>query len=96
MWPAEGLEPAIEFVNVCFSYPSRPETEVWYIEWARHSVHCIYPNTLSACWPVQVLKNVSFMIPAGHTVAVVGATGSGKSTIGHLLTRLYDISSGQV
>ena len=44
----------------------------------------------------QVLKNVSFNITPGQTVAIVGATGSGKSTIGNLLTRLYDITGGQV
>jgi ABC-type multidrug transport system fused ATPase/permease subunit len=43
-----------------------------------------------------VLKNVSFKIPAGETVALVGASGSGKSTIIKLLTRLYDVSEGSI
>lgn len=43
-----------------------------------------------------VLKNISFTVNPGETVAIMGKTGSGKSTISHLLTRLYDYSSGSV
>lgn len=42
------------------------------------------------------LKNVSFDLPAGQTLALVGRSGSGKSTIANLLTRFYDISSGDI
>lgn len=41
-----------------------------------------------------VLKDVNFTIPAGKTFAVLGGTGSGKSTLIHLLNRLYDIPEG--
>ncbi|MBO5791498.1 MAG: ABC transporter ATP-binding protein [Lentisphaeria bacterium] len=44
----------------------------------------------------QVLKNISFEIPKGKTVAVVGETGSGKSTIANLIARFYDVTSGSV
>ncbi|XP_055382826.1 ATP-binding cassette sub-family B member 6 [Condylostylus longicornis] len=43
-----------------------------------------------------VLKNVSFCVPAGKTVAIVGPSGAGKSTIVRLLFRFYDISSGAI
>ncbi len=43
-----------------------------------------------------VLKGVSFDIPAGKTVAVVGATGAGKSTLVNLLLRYYDVESGRI
>jgi ATP-binding cassette subfamily B protein len=43
-----------------------------------------------------VLKNVSFHIPAGTSVALVGATGAGKTSIISLLTRFYDIQGGQI
>ncbi|MFT4838726.1 MAG: ATP-binding cassette subfamily B multidrug efflux pump [Nonlabens sp.] len=43
-----------------------------------------------------VLKNLSFMVAAGETVAIVGATGAGKSTIINLLSRFYEINSGEI
>lgn len=43
-----------------------------------------------------VLKNVSFKIKAGQTVALVGATGAGKSTVINLLSRFYEYQKGQV
>ncbi|MDC7690494.1 ABCB family ABC transporter ATP-binding protein/permease [Vogesella indigofera] len=44
----------------------------------------------------QILHDVSFDIPAGHTVAVVGASGAGKSTLSRLLFRFYDVGSGGI
>ncbi|HQW03456.1 MAG TPA: ABC transporter ATP-binding protein, partial [Saprospiraceae bacterium] len=44
----------------------------------------------------DVLKDVSFKIPAGQTLAIVGSTGSGKSTIINLLNRFYDIRAGHI
>ena len=43
-----------------------------------------------------VLKNFSLTIPKGKTVALVGQSGSGKSTIANLLTRFYDVSNGEI
>jgi len=44
----------------------------------------------------KILKNISFTVPAGKMTAFVGATGSGKSTIGRLLFRYYDIAGGSI
>ena len=44
----------------------------------------------------QILKNISFSIKAGEKFAIVGATGSGKSTIAKVLLRLNDIESGRI
>lgn len=43
-----------------------------------------------------ILKGISFTVPAGKSFAVVGPTGSGKSTIARLLYRFYDVSSGRI
>ena len=56
-----------------------------------HSVSFRYPETESF-----VLKNLSFEAKAGERVAIMGATGSGKSTIFQLIPRLYDIDEGKI
>jgi ATP-binding cassette subfamily B protein len=43
-----------------------------------------------------ILKDVSFQVDVGQTVAIVGATGAGKSTIINLITRFYDIQKGRI
>jgi ATP-binding cassette, subfamily B, multidrug efflux pump len=55
------------------------------------NVNFIYPDT-----GIHALKNVSFEIKAGETLAILGTTGSGKSTIANLLARMYDVSNGQI
>ncbi|NHI93629.1 MAG: ABC transporter ATP-binding protein [Candidatus Lokiarchaeota archaeon] len=54
-------------------------------------VSFIYPNTQKA-----VLKKISFEVKPGQTIAIVGTTGSGKSTLTKLITRLYDVTSGRI
>jgi ATP-binding cassette subfamily B protein len=44
----------------------------------------------------QILKDVSFQVPAGKMVAIVGPSGAGKSTISRLLLRFYDVTSGRI
>jgi len=44
----------------------------------------------------QILKNVSFEVPAGKMVAIVGPSGAGKSTISRILFRFYEVSGGRV
>lgn len=50
-----------------------------------------YPHT-----GIEALKDFSLHIKAGEKVAIIGKTGSGKSTIAHLLLRMYDATSGEV
>ena len=69
--PASVLgEGTVEFKDVCFTYPQRPE--------------------------VQVLKGLSFSVKPGQKVALVGPSGSGKSSVISLLQRFYDPSSGSI
>ncbi len=44
----------------------------------------------------QVLKNVSFDVSAGQTIALVGSTGAGKTTVVNLISRFYEVTSGEV
>jgi len=50
-----------------------------------------YPGT-----KVEVLKNIDLKIKKGQTVGIIGRTGSGKSTIARLLTRLYEVPDGKI
>ena len=43
-----------------------------------------------------ILRDVTFDVPSGHTVAIVGASGAGKSTVSRLLFRFYDVQGGDV
>ena len=60
----------------------------------KHSVE--YRNVTFAYHDRPVLKNISVKIPKGKTVALVGQSGSGKSTFVDLLPRLYDIQQGEI
>ncbi|WP_115371735.1 ABC transporter ATP-binding protein [Adhaeribacter pallidiroseus] len=55
------------------------------------NVHFTYPDT-----GIHALKDLSFRIKHGETLAILGNTGSGKSTVAALLCRLYDTSSGRI
>jgi len=55
------------------------------------NVDFIYPDS-----GIHALKDVSFSVEAGQSIAIVGTTGSGKSTIANIIPRMYDVSSGTV
>jgi ATP-binding cassette subfamily B protein len=55
------------------------------------NVDFIYPDG-----KMSVLKNISFEVKPGQTVAIVGTTGSGKTTLTKLISRLYDVSKGRI
>ncbi|MFD1256065.1 ABC transporter ATP-binding protein [Mucilaginibacter terrae] len=55
------------------------------------NVSFTYPET-----GIEAIKSVSFRIEPGQLVAIIGRTGSGKSTIANLLMRMYDVTGGQV
>jgi ATP-binding cassette subfamily B (MDR/TAP) protein 8 len=66
----EEIEDKIEFKNVNFAYPTRPEA--------------------------KVLNNFSLKIPVGKVLAICGTSGSGKSTIGQLIEKFYEIDDGDI
>ncbi|XP_029970584.1 mitochondrial potassium channel ATP-binding subunit [Salarias fasciatus] len=68
--PYHSLTGRVDFMNISFSYPTRPGHEV--------------------------LKRFSLTLPPGKTVAIVGESGGGKSTVTSLLERFYDPTSGVI
>ncbi|XP_041698285.1 mitochondrial potassium channel ATP-binding subunit [Coregonus clupeaformis] len=68
--PYKSLTGRVDFMNITFSYPTRPGQ--------------------------QILKNFNLIIPPCKTVAIVGESGGGKSTVASLLERFYDPSSGVI
>jgi ABC-type multidrug transport system fused ATPase/permease subunit len=78
---------AIEFDDVRFGYPAADKVSLASLEEVA---------TLDTRGGVEVLHGVSFRVEPGRMVALVGTSGSGKSTIASLAPRLYDVDSGAV
>ncbi len=77
----------IDFEHVDFSYPTAEEVSLASLE----SV-----AVLDQAPSQQVLYDVSFHVEPGQMVALVGPSGAGKTTISHLVPRLYDVTAGSV
>jgi thiol reductant ABC exporter CydC subunit len=78
--PAETVEPSIHFENVAFHYPSISHAD----------------NGHRRDQPMPVLSSLSFDVAAGRTVALMGHSGAGKSTVVNLLLRFWDVDRGWV
>jgi len=78
---------SLEFDHVDFAYPSADRVSLASLEEVA---------TLDTRGGVRVLDDVSFRIEPGQTVALVGSSGAGKSTIAQLVPRLYDVDHGAV
>ncbi len=78
----------VEFDNVSFRYPGAEETSVASLE--------LSPRGRSGSDDTQVLSGVSLRAEPGTMVALVGPSGAGKTTLTHLVSRLYDPTEGAV
>ena len=54
-------------------------------------VSFVYPDS-----GIKALQNISFVLPEGKTLGIIGETGSGKTTIANMIARLYDVDNGQI
>lgn len=78
---------SVEFENVRFGYPSADKVSLASLEEVA---------TLDTRGGAEVLHGISFRAEPGQTIALVGSSGAGKSTIAQLLPRLYDTDEGAV
>ncbi|CAM3082553.1 ABC-type multidrug transport system fused ATPase/permease subunit [Williamsia muralis] len=78
---------SLSFDHVSFSYPSADKVSLASLEEVA---------VLDKRGGEEVIHDVSFTVPPGQMVALVGSSGAGKSTIAQLATRLYDVDSGAV
>jgi len=85
-----GSAPAIDFQHVSFHYPAASEVSLASLESIAHAV----PERAGSVQPV--LRRVTFQAPPGQLTALVGPSGAGKTTITHLVSRLYDPDEGAV
>jgi ATP-binding cassette subfamily B protein len=83
----DGEPPTVEFRHVDFSYPTADQISLASLETVSG------PDGLTS---QQVLHDVSLTIQAGQMVALVGPSGAGKTTLTHLVARLYDVTGGAV
>ena len=84
----DRVAPALELRDVWFRYPPGSQAGAAHDEGSR--------SDRPAAADGWVLRGLSFRVAAGERVAVVGATGAGKTTLARLLTRAYDVTRGAV
>jgi ATP-binding cassette subfamily B protein len=86
----EQAAPAVHFDHVWFRYPTAAEISLASLE----SIALPVPERTDA--NAEVLRDVTFHAPGGKLTALVGPSGAGKTTITHLVARLYDPQEGMV
>lgn len=106
IWPVRGLgrilsemsKAGVSIERLAYILDSEPESDPADAETPPMDKDIVFDHVSFAYGEQPVLRDVSFTIPAGKTFAVLGATGSGKSTLMHLLDRLYDLppDSGRI
>ena len=77
----------VSFKNVTFSYPKAEEISLASLESVAKK------ETIDSG---EILKGISFEVPAGTMTALVGPSGAGKTTISALVSRLYDVTGGEI
>lgn len=102
-WPVRNLgrvladmsKAGVSMDRVAYILRAEEERELPGAEDADMSGDIVFSHVSFGYEGTEVLRDVSFTVPAGSTFAILGGTGSGKSTLVHLLDRLYDLGEGQ-
>jgi len=85
----------IEFRHVWFTYQKLTSIQQSAVDRATHSQNV--GAELAAMSDIEwILKDVSFTVEPGHTIAIVGHTGAGKTTLTSLMMRFYDVTAGAI
>ena len=103
----EVADGSVEFRNIRFDYHQDERLEVRdeRYDYTQDVNHADKSNHISHLSPLtshlrksrrSALYNVSFKVDSGQTIGVIGGTGSGKSTLVNLISRLYDVGQGEV
>ncbi|MGX2973772.1 lipid A ABC transporter ATP-binding protein/permease MsbA [Ursidibacter arcticus] len=87
---------ACQTLFTLFDLPTEKDNGTYHVERAKGDIR--FENVTFTYYGKEqpALKNISFDLPAGKTLALVGRSGSGKSTIANLITRFYDIDAGNI
>ncbi|WP_205420580.1 lipid A ABC transporter ATP-binding protein/permease MsbA [Ursidibacter arcticus] len=87
---------ACQTLFTLFDLPTEKDNGTYHVERAKGDIR--FENVTFTYYGKEqpALKNISFDLPAGKTLALVGRSGSGKSTIANLITRFYDIDVGNI
>jgi ATP-binding cassette subfamily B protein len=80
----------VAFEHVSFRYPASGSSETELSEGNSNRVNSDKQD------PGVILQDISFVVEPGQTVAILGATGAGKSSLVHLIPRFYDVTAGRV
>ena len=96
--PLEEIEGDVQFENVSFSYKDEPQAAQGRAPMARGNGQRSSSQIEPASSPPDepVLQNISLHAKPGATIALVGPTGAGKTTIISLLSRFYDVDEGSI
>ena len=92
----EIADGSVVFHGVRFDYHSKESRNQGIIDTSVEKEMHISPDSSEKKHKRSALFNVSFKIESGETIGVIGGTGSGKSTLVSLISRLYDVSQGEV
>ena len=90
------IQGEIEFCDLHFAYPAARAASADGFSVAPNNASSPAPGSVPSAAPVEILHGISLRIPAGSSLALVGPTGSGKTSLVSLIPRLYDAPPGSV